>query len=476
MANFTTIPLIIHGLDVLDESTYESAPLFKPNPDNCSNRSVYAVGATPALCMQAVESCANAFATCRDSPPYERRRLFNNLAKLLQDERDEIQTLIQEEILCSALWAKINVNDSIALAEEVAATASSGILSGLVPIIRDTEAHAVVVKEPFGVVLGIAPWNAPLILGLRAVAAAVAAGNTVILKGSEISPRTHYLLAKLFQDAGFPPGVVNYVQHAPEDAVSCFEAIISHRAVQKCNFTGSTAVGQHVAQRAAFYLKPVLLELGGKNCAIVLEDADLTKAADQVLFGAFLNSGQICMSTDMVLVAQSVEQQFRTILHQKRPNAVLQQVTEVISLKSRSRIDALVSNAVEKGAATTAVEVGTCGPSVVIEDVTPDMDFWKQEAFGPLLGLRVFDEEDVAVQMVNHSPYGLSGAIFSRNYLKALKLAKKLDMGAIHINSATVHDEACLPHGGRKESGWGRFGSHWGFEEFLQTKTIILHP
>ncbi|KAF2801521.1 putative aldehyde dehydrogenase [Mytilinidion resinicola] len=475
MTNSTTVPLIIHGVDVLNGSANEPASLFRPNPDNDSNRGVYAAGATPALCVQAVESCADAFATWRDSQPYERRRLFNNLAKLLRAKEGEIQTLIEQEILCSALWAKINVNDSIALAEEVAATVTSGVLSGLAPIIRDPEAHAVVFKEPFGVVLGIAPWNAPLILGLRAVAAAVAAGNTVLLKGSEISPRTHYSLAKLFQDAGFPPGVVNYIQHSPEDAVSCFEALISHGAVQKCNFTGSTAVGRHVAQRAAFYLKPVVLELGGKNCAIVLEDADLTKAVDQVLLGAFLNSGQICMSTDLVLVAQLVEQQFRRLLHQKLSDGS-QQVTEVISQKSRSRIDALVSNAVQKGASTTTAETGTRASSIIIGDVTPHMEFWEQESFGPLLGLRVFDEEEAAIQMVNDSPYGLSGAIFSRNYLKALKLAKRLNMGAVHINSATVHDEACLPHGGRKESGWGRFGAHWGFEEFLQTKTIILHP
>ncbi|PVH98232.1 ALDH-like protein [Periconia macrospinosa] len=209
-----------------------------------------------------------------------------------------------------------------------------------------------------------------------------------------MSPRTHFSIARLFQEAGFPPGVVNYVLHRPEDA----------------------AIGRHVVQRAGFYLKLVILELGGKNFAIVADDADLNKAADQVLFGAFLNSGQICMSTDMVLVHRLVEQDFRALL-----------------LK--------------------AGKIQDSDPAMLLEDVAQGMDFWSAESFGPLLGLAVYDDEEDAVQVVNSSLFGLSGAIFSRNHLNALKMATRLHTGAVHVNSATVHDEATLPHGGRKESG-----------------------
>ncbi|KAJ4362946.1 hypothetical protein N0V83_010063 [Neocucurbitaria cava] len=435
----TIIPLLINGIDITttNASLSESACLFQPNLDNDTNRNIY--------------------------------------AQLLRDRSEETQALIKEEISCSGLWAEINVADSIAIAEEVAATVTSGVLSGVAPVVRDPEAQAIVFKEPYGVVLGIAPWNAPLILGLRAIAAAVAAGNTVVFKGSEICPRTHHLIAKLFRDAGFPQGVVNFIQHSPADAASCFEAIVSHKAVRKCNFTGSTAVGRHIAQRAAFYLKPVTLELGGKNFAIVLEDADMEKAVDPVIFGAFLNSGQICMSTDVVLVARSVEQQFRNLVRTKLSQGA-QQVTEVINAKSQLRITELVKNAMENGAEKTTVKSGSRDLPVMIENITPTMDFWTQEAFGPLLGLRAFDSEGEAVKIVNDCQYGLSGAIFSRNHMRALKLAKMLNTGAVHINSGTVHDEPCLPHGGRKESGWGRFGAYWAFEEFLQTKTVILHP
>jgi acyl-CoA reductase-like NAD-dependent aldehyde dehydrogenase len=173
-------------------------------------------------------------------------------------------------------------------------------------------------------------------------------------------------MAKMFLEAGFPPGVVNYIQHNTEDASECFEAIITHKDVRKCNFTGSTNVGKHIAKTAASHLKPVLLELGGKNFAIVLDDANLEKAADQVLLGGFLNirgslrktqissdsfcpqSGQICMSTDLVLVAKSIEKDFRRMLHQ-RLFSHLEYVTTVINARSGSRIEALLSGAEAAG-------------------------------------------------------------------------------------------------------------------------------
>jgi acyl-CoA reductase-like NAD-dependent aldehyde dehydrogenase len=181
------------------------------------------------------------------------------------------------------------------------------------------------------------------------------------------------------------------------------------------------------------------------------------------------------MSTDLVLVAKAVEQSFGELVHERMSDA-LQQVTNVIDARSHSRINALVGDARERGAKVTTAKGEGSASTSIIEQVTIEMAFWRTESFGPMLGIRAFEGDDTAVRMVNDSPYGLSGAIFSRNHLRALKMAKKLEVGAVHVNSATVHDEASLPHGGRKESGWGRFGADWGFEEFLQTKTIILHP
>lgn len=182
---------------------------------------------------------------------------------------------------------------------------TAAVMNGSIVPTKQENAQAMIYYEPLGVVLGIAPWNAPLILGLRAVIAPIAAGNTAILKvsrlqpqrsnksdsqkGSEMSPRTHYFIARLFQAAGFPPGVLNFLLHRPEDAVEVFDCLINAPQIRKCNFTGSTAVGRSIAQKAGAALKPVLLELGGKNCAIVLKDADLEKAAHATVFGAILN-------------------------------------------------------------------------------------------------------------------------------------------------------------------------------------------
>lgn len=186
-------------------------------------------------------------------------------------------------------------------------------------------------------------------------------------------------------------------------------------------------------------------------------------------------SGQICMATDIVLVARSVEQEFRKVIRANMPKAS-QDVLTVINEKSQIRIRELVYDAKRKGAKISPDEEGYLDSAFILEDVTEEMDFWRTESFAPLIGLVVYEAEEQAVKIVNDSLYGLSGAIFSRNHMNALSLAKKIHTGAIHINSATVHDEPTLPHGGRKDSGWGRFGGHWGLEEFLQTKTIILHP
>ncbi|ETS72954.1 hypothetical protein PFICI_15346 [Pestalotiopsis fici W106-1] len=465
------VPLIINGENITTFGSLQPSVLV-PSDETRGPQETVALGATPELCLKAVESCETAFSKWRKTSPLERRALFSRLASLLKDNQKTISEVIQKELGCSEKWALINLGDAIGIAEHIASLVTSGVLSGSVPESSASGSCAVVLKEPLGVVLGIAPWNAPLILGLRAVAAAVAAGNTAILKGSELSARTHCLIAHLFREAGFPPGVVNFLVHKPEDAAICYEAIISHPAVRKCNFTGSTIVGKSIATRAAAHLKPVLLELGGKNHAIVLEDADLEHAAEEVLVGAFLNSGQICMSTDLVWVHNSVKQDFLSILRTKITGISSSEVTKVINSKSDSRVKALVDDARLKGANVVAGSEG----ATVLENVTTEMDFWSTESFGPLVGVRGFDYESECVAGVNGSDYGLSAAIFTKSHFKGFNLGRTLSVGAVHINAMTVHDEPTLPHGGYKASGYGRFGGVWAFEEFLQTKTIITNP
>jgi acyl-CoA reductase-like NAD-dependent aldehyde dehydrogenase len=285
----TAIPLILNGEDYQLSSVEHIFQLETFGKEFTQPYKVSAQGADLKTCHLAVDSCARAFGSWRDSTPHRRRTLFLNLANLLREKGHEIQSIMEEEINCTPLWSHINLEDSIKLIQEAAALVTSPTLSGVIPQTQEPDSQALILTEPLGVILGIAPWNAPLFLGFRAVVGPIAAGNTAILKGSELSPRTHYFIARLFHEAGFPPGILNFILHREQDAPQVFRTLIERNEVRKCNFTGSTPVGRLIASQAAKALKPVLLELGGKNFAVVLEDADLDKAARLVVEGAFLN-------------------------------------------------------------------------------------------------------------------------------------------------------------------------------------------
>ncbi|PYH38170.1 putative aldehyde dehydrogenase [Aspergillus neoniger CBS 115656] len=472
MVTTTAIPLIIHGKDILLSNNDRKHPITSKSAPHLKSFQ----GATSDLAVQAVESCASAFPSWSQTPPEERRRLLLNLARLLREKSSTIQTLIKDEIHCTPLWSQLNVEIAAGIVEETASVITDAI-SGTIPSSQGNT-YALVMKKPLGVVLGIAPWNAPVILGLRSVISVIAAGNTAILKGSELSPQTHYFLAALFREAGFPPGVVNFVLHRPQDAAEIYECMIQHPAVKKCNFTGSTQVGRVIASKAAMALKPVLLELGGKNPVVVLEDADLDQAADEIIAAGYLNNGQICMSTDLVYVVQSVAKELtKKILErlhsEDRPH-------KVISAAGRARLTQLVEDARSKGAVihqarNPLAEDPLAFPATVIEGVTEEMEFYTIESFGPVFGIIAVDSAEQGLQMLKRSAYGLSSAVFTRDHFKALGMSADIAVGAVHVNGGTVHDEPTLPHGGVGDSGYGRFGGKWGLNEFLQTQTVILN-
>ncbi|CAI6098381.1 unnamed protein product [Clonostachys chloroleuca] len=479
----TNIPLIIHGADVFDET--------EPRTHTSIGCRFHAADLSD--CQKAIQSSGQAFQSWSRTSPLERRRLLLHLAQsmmrgsntrqLLRHREKEIQDIIQTEIHCSEVWATQNVRDSISLIEASASLVTSRSMSGSIPHTEGERSFGFVFNRPMGVILGIAPWNAPLVLGFRAVVAPIAMGNTAILKGSELSPRTHHFIAQLFVEAGFPPGVVNFILHRPEDAADVVNALVTHPAVRKVNFTGSTAVGRIIAETAGRALKPVLLELGGKNCSIVLKDADVEKAAEAILQGATLNGGQVCMSTDLAIVAADIAEAFKETLRNKVKN-LRAASHKAISTRGAAKSLSLMKEAREKGAkvVSAATETQTNGrdpqdvPVTLIEDVEPSMDFFSAESFGPLVGVVAVSTVDEAIKIVNENEYGLSCAIWTKNHHQALELAQRIDTGAVHVNASTVHDEATLPHGGSKTSGFGRFGAEWGLEEFVQTQTVILNP
>ncbi|KAL2820187.1 Aldehyde/histidinol dehydrogenase [Aspergillus cavernicola] len=466
------IPLIIDNQDILAPHSERLGKIV----NSTHKGSVFYQGATRDLAFRAAESSAKAYSMWSRVTPIQRRSLLLRLAEVLKTRAEEVKQVCCEEIHCGRLWADIITNDSIGLVEEYASLTTS-VATGSIPFTQ--RGYGLVLKEPLGVILGIAPWNAPIILGLRAVVAPIAAGNVAILKGSELSPQTHYLLASLFREAGFPPGVLNFILHRAEDAPEIFDVLINHPAIKKCNFTGSTQVGRVIASQAAMALKPVLLELGGKNFTIVLDDADLNLAASEIIKGAFLNNGQICMSTDVVIatksIARALENKILSILERFDASP------EVISLAARAKLEMLVSDAKEKGACIHTAPLATgisprSFPPTVVTGLTKEMKLYEIESFGPIFGISRAESEHEIMEFIEQAKYGLSSSILSKDHYRALDLARSIRAGAVHINSMTVHDEPTLPHGGYGESGWGRFGASWGLEEFVQTKLVTIHP
>jgi benzaldehyde dehydrogenase (NAD) len=334
------------------------------------------------------------------------------------------------------------------------------------------------------VVLGIAPWNAPVILGVRAIATPLACGNTVIFKGSENCPRTHQLIIEAFQEAGFPPGVVNYITNAPADAGAVVEAMVAHPAVRRVNFTGSTKVGRIIAQTCARYLKPVVLELGGKAPMVILDDADIDDAVNGAAFGCFANSGQVCMSTERIIVDEKIADEFVKKFGAKaaalplgdprKPEPVV--LGSVIGMSTVDHCNALIDDALAQGAKLVCggKAENTLMPATVLDHVTRKMRIYHEETFGPVKCIVRVKGTEEAIACANDNEYGLSAAVFGRDIARAFNVARKIDSGICHVNAPTVHDEAQMPFGGVKGSGIGRFGGKAGIAEFTELRWITV--
>jgi acyl-CoA reductase-like NAD-dependent aldehyde dehydrogenase len=398
--------------------------------------------------------------------PNARRALLNGAADAIDARADAFVETMREELRASEPWARFNVMLGAGMVREAAALTTQ--ITGEVIPSDKPGLLSLALREPVGVILGIAPWNAPVILGCRAIAAPLACGNTVILKASERCPRTHALIVEAFDAAGFPSGVVNLVTNEPHEAAELVGALIDHPAVRRINFTGSTAVGKIVAKRAAEHLKPVLLELGGKAPLIVLEDADLDEAVKAAAFGAFMNAGQICMSTERVIVVEAVADAFVQKLSEKASSMPAPAVGEQVDDAAAAGVQRLIDDAIAKGAR----QVAAC--ATVIDGITPAMKLYHDESFGPVVGIiRVADEEE-AIRVANDSEYGLSAAVFTRDAARGLRAARQVRSGICHVNGPTVHDEPQMPFGGVGASGYGRFGGKAAIDAFTELRWITI--
>ena len=304
-------------------------------------------------------------------------------------------------------------------------------------------------------------------------------GNTVVLKAAEASPACYWLLADVFHSVGLPAGCLNIIYARPQHAPKITTALIASSDVKKINFTGSSAVGSIVAGLAGKHLKPVLMELGGKAPAIVCEDADISLAALNCALGAFLYSGQICMSTERILVNKKIAGAFTEAL-KATVDQIFSRDPEYVLLNSPrvDRVQGLLQDAVAKGATAVygdipeKLDLATRMRPVILENVNQGMQLYHTESFGPTVVIFTVESDEEAVKIANDTDYGLASSVFTEDLRRGLKIAKQIETGAVHINSMSVHDETSLPHGGAKKSGWGRFNGQEGLREWVRTKNV----
>lgn len=443
-----------------------------------------AAAATVADAIAAVESAAAAFATWSQTGPSERRAIMLKAADIMDRRTPELIEAMGEEVGAAPLWAGFNGFLTSNLLREAAGLATQ-IQGETIPTDKPGTL-SMTVRLPAGVVLSMAPWNGAGVLAARAIAYPIVCGNTVVFRGSELSPRSHQLIAEIFHEAGLPAGVLNFITTAPEAAEEVVGAVIAHPAVRRVNFTGSTRVGRLIAQRAAEHLTPCLLELGGKAPLVVLDDADIDSAVNAAIFGSFLFQGQICMSTERFVVDESVADEFVEKFARRAaeltagnpmtdPSCI---VGPMVTPSNGSRLNAMIDDAVRQGARVVVggKADGAAMPATIVDHVAPGMTIYSEETFGPITTVVRVSGVEEALAVANDTEYGLAAAVFGRDTHRALQVAMRIEAGNVHVNGATVQNEAQAPYGGMKASGYGRFDGRAVVNEFTDLKWITVEP
>lgn len=433
---------------------------------------------------RAAAAAGEAFKTWSQSGPGERRAILLAAADKLEAKIGEISAAMAAEIGASGLWGGFNVMAAANLIRE-AASLTTQIQGETIPTDKPG-ALSMTLRQPVGAILSIVPWNGPVILAARAIAYPIACGNTVVFRASEMSPRTHALIVDAFVEAGLPAGVLNYVVNAPDDSPAVIEALIAHPAIRRINFTGSTRVGRIIAEAAGRNLKRCLLELGGKAPLVVLDDADINGAVNAAIFGSFLYQGQICMSTERFVVDESVADAFVAAFAARAKDLLAEDpianpgcvVGPMIDPSSGARINAMIDDALAKGATLVVggKADGAAMPATIVDHVRPGMTIYDVETFGPITTIVRVSGVEEAVRVANDTEYGLAAAVFGRDAHRAFNVARRIDAGHVHVNGATVQNEAQAPYGGMKNSGYGRFDGRAVIDEFTELKWVTIEP
>jgi acyl-CoA reductase-like NAD-dependent aldehyde dehydrogenase len=431
---------------------------------------------TPDDVDRAVAAAREAFETWGQTSPDERARLLEAIAMGLEERAEEIAALVARELgmpVTQALFIQAGLPRM--------SFASMVEILGQTPF-EETVGNSLVVREPVGVVGAITPWNYPLHQISAKVAPALAAGCTVVLKPSEVTPLNAFILAEICDAAGLPPGVFNLVTGT---GPVVGEAIAAHPEVDMVSFTGSTAAGRRVSEVASKTVKRVALELGGKSPNVILEDADLERAVVDGVSKCFLNSGQTCSALTRMLVPRSRLEEAERIAGAAAEQATVgdpfdpqTKLGPLVSERQRERVRGYIEKGLEEGA--KLVTGGAEPPEgagrgyfvrpTVFSEVTPEMTIAQEEIFGPVLAILPYDDEDEAIRIANDSIYGLAGGVWSHDAGHAQRVARRIRTGQVEINGAAFNPQA--PFGGYKQSGHGRELGRFGLEEFLEVKAI----
>lgn len=436
---------------------------------------------------QAYATAATAQLAWATTAPQARAALLRRVGEILDARKDEIVEWLVRESGSTVIKASIEWQLARGLTDEVAGFPTRA--HGLMLPTGNPGEDSRVYRHPLGVVLVISPWNFPFYLSFRSVAPALALGNAVLLKPASDTPITGgTLLAKIFEEAGLPAGVLSVVAGAGSEIG---DYVVDHEMPRLVSFTGSTAVGKRVGALATGgrSLKRVALELGGNAPIVVLDDADIALAAEAAVFGRFLHSGQICMSTNRAIVMASVRDAFvEKVLELTRnltvgdPHDPATLIGPIINIAQRDSVLEVIARAAADGAtlALGGEADGQLVPPHVYVNVDPTLPLATDESFGPILPIITAKDETDALVLANQSEYGLSSAVWTSDLTRGARFAQGIVVGMVHVNGITVDDQPMAPFGGEKNSGLGRFNSQWALEEYTRVQWVTLqdppHP
>ncbi len=430
---------------------------------------------------QAIEAAHDAFPAWSSRPFHERVKVLLRIADVWDSRRADFVNAVRFE--GGGFLGKCEFEAGY-VSEVFRAAAGScyAPIGELMPSEHGKISTAV--RSPLGVVGVISPWNVPGILSSRGLAFPLAVGNTIVLKPSEDTPYAGGLFfAEVLEEAGVPPGAFNVVTCSRDRVAEVGDEMVDNPLVKGISFTGSTAVGRRIAAKCGAHLKKCCVELGGKDSLIVLDDADLERATAAASFGAFMHQGQICMSAEKVLVHKDVYPDFLRRFVERAGKIRTGNVADranvngpLINDRQANRVRNQIEDATARGA-KVALGGGVNGRFVeptILTHVTPEMEVWQNETFGPVVVVAPFETDDDAVTLANDTEYGLSSGIITQDEQRALDMARRLETGMCHVNCSPINDEPHVPFGGTKASGVGRHGGRWSIETFTETRWITL--